>query len=148
MFGVYLNSGLGPCAVAATRVDHLALVGRRADAATIAAEARVAALGLALVILEDEEVVLAQLNLGATERLIRRSGAPLAVRTRLQGDTVKRADLLVLVLRTRGGAAVVREPFRGAASRARHVANKALARRQECRRRCGHHKDIGKDQQK
>ena len=41
-------------AVATTLVDVVTLLGRRADAATVAAEGRAAALRLALVVLEDE----------------------------------------------------------------------------------------------
>ena len=154
VFGVYLNSGLGPRAITTARVDQLALVRRGANAAAVAAVARVAALRLALVILENEQVVLPQLDLGATERLIRGGAAPLAIRARLQNDSIKRADLLILVLGTCSARAIVGEAFtlRAAATEGilavSHVANKTLARRQECRRRRRHHKNIRQDQEK
>ena len=149
-----LHTRLRPRAITTARVDQLALVRRGANAAAVAAVARVAALRLALVILEHEEVVLPQLDLGTTERLIRGGAAPLAVRARLQSNSIKRADLLILVLSTCSARAIVGETLtRGAAATEgilaiSHVANKTLARRQECRRRRRHHKNIRQDQEK
>ena len=53
----HLDAVLRRRAIAAASSDHLTLGGRSADAPTAAAERRTAALGLALVILEHEEVV-------------------------------------------------------------------------------------------
>jgi hypothetical protein len=64
-------------AVASTLVKVIALLRRRADAATIAAEGCAAALGLALVILKHEEGIGARLELRALERLIGGRVAPL-----------------------------------------------------------------------
>lgn len=151
-----LHTRLRPRAITTARVDQLALVRRGANAAAVAAVARVAALRLALVILEHEEVVLPQLDLGTTERLIRGGAAPLAVRARLQSNSIKRADLLILVLSTCSARAIVGETLTRTRSAAAtegilaisHVANKTLARRQECRRRRRHHKNIRQDQEK
>ena len=63
-------------AIATAPSDILALLGRRADAATAAAEARPAALRLALVVLEHEEAVGTGLKLGAQQGLIRGRVAP------------------------------------------------------------------------
>ena len=88
----------GVRAIATATRDHLALLGRGTNAATAAAERRRAALGLALVVLEDEKVVLSHFHFGAQQRLIRRRAAPVAqaVRGPLH-DIVVRADRLVAV---------------------------------------------------
>ena len=95
-----LNGVIGQRAVAATLVDVVALLGRRADAATVAAEGGAAALGLALVVLEDEKAVITGLELGAGERLIRRRVAPSRGIAGLQADSVKSAHDLVGVAGT------------------------------------------------
>lgn len=95
-----LNGVIGQRAVAATLVDVVALLGRRADAATVAAEGGAAALGFALVVLEDEKAVITGLELGTGERLIRRRVAPSRGIAGLQADSVKSAHDLVGVAGT------------------------------------------------
>ena len=60
-----LDSVIGERAVATTLVDVVTLLGCRADAAAVAAEGGTAAFGLALVVLEDEEIVRANIDFGA-----------------------------------------------------------------------------------
>ena len=79
----YLDRVIGQRAVAAALVDVVALLGRRADAATVTAEGGAAALGLALVVLEHEEIVGTNLNFGTQQGLIRCRTAPV-------GQTVRR----------------------------------------------------------
>ena len=74
--GRVLHARLRPSAVSTTGIDVVTLLGRGADASTIAREARVAALGLALVILEEEQAVGTHLNLGALQGLIRSRSTP------------------------------------------------------------------------
>ena len=74
--GRVLHARLRPSAVSTTGIDVFTLLGRGADASTIAREARVAALGLALVILEEEQAVGTHLNLGALQGLIRSRSTP------------------------------------------------------------------------
>jgi hypothetical protein len=74
--GRVLHARLRPSAVSATCIDILTLLGRGADASTVAREARVAALRLALVILKEEEVVGTHLNLRAVQGLIRGCSTP------------------------------------------------------------------------
>ena len=95
----YLDRIIRERAVATTLVDVVTLLGRRADAATIAAEGGAAALGLALVVLEDEEAVIARLELGAIEGLIRRCVTPAGGVARLQADAVEGTHNLVGVAR-------------------------------------------------
>lgn len=83
-----LDTVIRASAVATTLVDIVALLGRRAHAAAIAAEGRRAALRLALVIFEDEEVVGTNLELRARKRLIRGRSAPLLAQT----ETIERTD--------------------------------------------------------
>jgi hypothetical protein len=100
--------GLG--AVAPTLVNEVTLLGRGANAATIAAEGGTAALGLALVVLEHEEAVITRLELGASERLIRGSVAPAGRVARLQADAIKSTHHLVRIARaTTVGQRVRRE---------------------------------------
>ena len=106
-----LNGVIGQRAVAATLVDVVALLGRRAHAATVAAEGGAAALRLALVVLEDEEAVITGLELGAGEGLIRRRRAPSGGIAGLQADSVKSTHYLIGVAR----AAAVRQRIRGEA---------------------------------
>ncbi len=85
-------------AIAAAARDHLALLGRCTNAAATAAEGRRAALGLALVVLEDKQIVVADLNLGAQQRLIGRRAAPVALTVRgALHNIVVRTDSLVAV---------------------------------------------------
>ena len=109
----YLDSVIGERAVATTLVDVVALLGCRADAATIAAEGGAAALGLALVVLEDEQAVIARLELGAREGLVRRRVAPAGRVARLQADSVEGTHYLVGVAH----AAAVRQRVCGEALR-------------------------------
>ena len=74
----------GVVAVATAARDHIALLGRCADAAGTAAERRRAAFRLALVILENEQIVGAEFNFRAEQRLIGRRAAPVA-------QTIRRA---------------------------------------------------------
>lgn len=106
-----LDSVIGERAVATTLVDVVTLLGCRADAATVAAEGGTAAFGLALVVLEDEQAVIARLELGAREGLVRRRVAPAGGVAGLQADAVKSAHHLVRVTRT----AAVRQRVRGEA---------------------------------
>ena len=103
----------GVRAVAAATRDHLALLGRGTNAAAAAAERRRTALGLALIVLEDEEVVLSHFHFGAQQRLIRRRSAPVAqaVRGTLY-NIVVRADRLVAVALGRAAQHVIRKAFR------------------------------------
>ena len=71
-----LSAILGLITVAPASRDVLSLLGCRADAATAAAEARTAALGLTLVVLEHEKRVVAGYKLCASEGLIRGGVAP------------------------------------------------------------------------
>ena len=103
------NSVIGQRAVAATLVDVVALLGRRADAATVTAEGGAAALGLALVVLEDEKAVITGLELGAGEGLIRRRVAPSRGIAGLQPDSVKSTHDLVGV----AGTATIRQRICG-----------------------------------
>jgi hypothetical protein len=64
------------CAVATATRDKLALLGGCADATATARKGGTAALGLALVVLEDEQRVRTGLKLGAHELLIRSRVAP------------------------------------------------------------------------
>lgn len=82
--------GLLHSAVAATGVDEVALLRGGANAATAATETGPAALRLALVVLEDEEAIGANLELGAQQRLIGGLLAPL-------GHTALRRLLQVVV---------------------------------------------------
>ena len=68
----------GARAVSTTARNHIALLRRRAHATRATAEARTAALGLALVVLEDEQIVGADLDLRSQQGLIRRRSAPVA----------------------------------------------------------------------
>ena len=95
-----LDAVIGQRAVAATLIDVVALLGRGADAATITAEGRAAALGLALVVLEHEEAIVTGLELGAGEGLVRRRVAPAGGIAGLQADSVKSTHNLVGVART------------------------------------------------
>ena len=83
-------------AVATTGVEELALVRGRADTASaVARKARTAALGLALVVLEHEQVVRSELEgrVVALQRLIRMVVAPRAdTVARRQAHIVKRTD--------------------------------------------------------
>jgi len=95
-----LDAVIGQRAVAAALVDVVALLGRRADAATVAAEGGAAALRLALIVLEDEEAIITGLELGAGEGLVRRRVAPAGGIAGLQADSVKSTHNLVGVART------------------------------------------------
>jgi len=105
----YLDRVIGQRAVAAALVDVVALLGRCADASTIAAEGGAAALGLALIVLEDEKAVITGLELGAGERLIRRRVAPSRGIAGLQADSVKSTHDLVGV----AGTAAIRQRICG-----------------------------------
>jgi len=105
----YLDRVIGQRAVAAALVDVVALLGRRADAATVAAEGGAAALRLALIVLEDEEAIITGLELGAGERLIRRRVAPAGGIAGLQADSVKSTHDLVGV----AGTAAIRQRICG-----------------------------------
>ena len=104
-----LDAVIGQRAVATTLVDVVALLGRRADAATVAAEGGAAALRLALIVLEDEEAIITGLELRAGEGLIRRRGAPAGGVAGLQADSVKSTHYLIGVAR----AAAVRQRICG-----------------------------------
>ena len=97
---MFLNAIIRERAVATTLVDVVALLGSCAHAATIAAEGGTAALRLALIVLEDEEVVRIRLELGAIEGLVRRRVAPAGGVASLQADAIKGAHGLVRVART------------------------------------------------
>lgn len=71
-----LSAVLGLSAIASASRDVLSLMRCRANAATTAAEARTAALGLALVVLEHEKGIVAGYKLCASEGLIRGGVAP------------------------------------------------------------------------
>jgi len=64
--------------IATTAVDEVPLVRSRADTATIAAQRRATALRLALIVLEDEQIIGAELHRRAAQRDIRRGSAPTA----------------------------------------------------------------------
>jgi hypothetical protein len=61
-----LDTVVGRRTISASSIEEIALLRRRADASTVATERGPAALGLALVIFEHEEVIGAGLNLGAS----------------------------------------------------------------------------------
>ena len=92
----------GDVAVATARGNKVTLLRRRTDAAATAAERSRAALRLALVVLEQKEIVGTDLNLGTQQRLIRRRSAPVRQTIRrLLHDIVVRANRLVVVTRGR-----------------------------------------------
>ena len=85
-------------AVSTTAIDEITLIGGRAYAATVARIRRAAALGLALIVLEHEQIVRTQLEGGivALQRLIGTIITPSTdVIYWLQIDTVKRANRLL-----------------------------------------------------
>ena len=112
-----LDAVVGESAVATALVYEVALLGRRTYTAAVAAEGSTTALGLTLVILEDEQVVISRLELGAGEGLIRRRGAPAGRVASLQADSIKGAHRLVGVAR----AAAIRQCIRGEALLHPHV---------------------------
>lgn len=150
-------------AIAATLVDELALLGRRADAATVAAEGRTAALGLALVVLEHEEAVRAKLHLGAAQRLVRGSVTPLTHTIAcLQLHAVKLAHGYIRRLCTSRRAGIIAESLllfclktlrllllglKTLRLLLGHVTHETLARRREYRGSEGHHENIRNNEQ-
>ena len=89
--------------VAAEAVNKVTLLCRSAYAATAAAERRRAALGLALVVLEQEEIVGTNLNFGTQQGLIRRRTAPVRQTVRrLLDNVIICANRLVVVANRRG----------------------------------------------
>ena len=67
--------------VTTTAINQIPLGRRRANAATIAAQRGTTALRLALVVLEDKEIVGARsIDIRAHERLIRECGPPTLIR--------------------------------------------------------------------
>ena len=89
--------------VAAAAVNKITLLRRCAYAATTATERRRAALGLALVILEQEEIVGTNLNFGTQQGLIRRRTAPVRQTVRrLLDNVIIRANRLVVGTYRRG----------------------------------------------
>ncbi len=172
---VFLNTGLRLRAVSATLVDKLALLGACAHASTIARETRAAALRLALVVLEHEQIVGTDLELGeiAIHRLVGLRVAPVAHRVASgQAHTIVGADGLVGRLSTARVATVVCVALvavavdvkgtvvdRGAIIQvaigcvaigcvAIRIVRKALTGSTEYGRRIRHHQYIRQDQQK
>jgi len=95
---IYLDITSGACSVASTSSDERALLGRSADATTIATERSTAALRLALIVLEKKERIGAGLKLGAIQRLIRSIVLPLAdIVARLEANIIKRTDRLIRI---------------------------------------------------
>ena len=96
--GLKLHTGLevaAVAAVAATGVDEIALLGCGTDTAAITAQRRTAALGLALIVLEVEQIVGADLHWRARERhigVIRTEALGRRRQTRGQVHTIIRAD--------------------------------------------------------
>ena len=107
----YLNLASRLRPVAAASRDILALLRRRAHAATATTEGGTAAFGLALVVLKDKQGVVARSELGTHQRCIRCRIAPRThVIPRIQLHIIKRANRLVPSLRsTRLGQEVIRE---------------------------------------
>ena len=88
----------GRITVAATAGNEVTLLRRRAYAAAAAAERRRAALGLALIVLEHEEIVGTNLNIGTQQWLIRCRTAPVGQTVRrLLDNVIIRANRLVVV---------------------------------------------------
>lgn len=92
----------GLVTVAAAAVNKITLLRRCAHAATTAAERRRAALGLALVVLEHEEIVGTNLNFGTQQWLIRCRTAPVGQTVRrLLDNIIIGANRLVVVANRR-----------------------------------------------
>ena len=88
--------------VAAAGGNEVTLLRCGTDAATSAAEAGRAALRLALVVLEHEEIVGTDLNIGTQQRLIWRRSAPVRQTIcRLLHDIIIGANRLVVIARRR-----------------------------------------------
>ena len=79
----------------------LSLIRSCADAPTAAAETRPTAFGLALVVLEHEEVIVAGNKLGSCERLIGGRVSPAGyIVARREDDTIVAANGLILLFRS------------------------------------------------
>ena len=107
-----LHAILWGCAVTTTAVDEIALGRGGADTAATATEGSTTAFRLALIVLEDEEIVGSDLNFGAKEWLIRSLLAPLghAVAWDLL-EAIVGADGLVVTGVAGGVGEVVHEPL-------------------------------------
>jgi hypothetical protein len=121
------------CTIASAARDVLALLGCRADASTTAAEGRTAALGLALIVLEDEQGVITGLKLRAHELLIGSRVAPCA-----------NAILRHHILRVKVANGLV--AFSIATRILKHVIREAFASRTESTGSVVHHQNIGCEQ--
>jgi hypothetical protein len=86
------------CAVIATASNVLTLLRCCADTATTAAERSTAAFRLALIVLENEKGIVAGLEFGAHQGLIRSSVTPRTVLvSSIKLDTIERTNILVSI---------------------------------------------------
>ncbi len=101
-------------AVTTAGIDVVALSGGSANATTTAAETGTAALGLALVILENEETIGTDLEFGTQQRLIRSLLTPLGHSTfRLFLQIVINTNCLIFIADLGGAVGPVHESLGG-----------------------------------